>query len=55
MPLVANQNGAKLVIINRDKTECDDIADYVVHAQAGTTMAAVLERVRRAISATCDR
>jgi len=50
MPLVAKQNGAKLVIINRDETACDPIADYVVNAQAGPTMAAVIEQVRRAIS-----
>jgi NAD-dependent deacetylase len=50
MPLVAKQNGAKLVIINRDETACDAVADYIVHAQAGPTMAAVLEHVRRAIS-----
>ena len=50
MPLVAKQNGAKLVIINRDETACDDIADYVVNAEAGPTMAVVLEQVKRAIS-----
>lgn len=50
MPLVAKQSGAKLVIINRDETACDAVADYLVHAQAGPTMAAVIERVRGAIS-----
>ena len=46
MPVVAKQNRAKLVIINRERTTCDPIADCVVHAQAGPTMAAVLEQVR---------
>jgi NAD-dependent protein deacetylase/lipoamidase len=50
MPLVAKQNGANLVIINRDETACDPMADYVVNAQAGPTMAAVLQGVRRAIA-----
>ncbi len=50
MPVIAKQNGAKLVIINRDETPCDSIADYVVNAQAGPTMATVIERVRRALA-----
>jgi NAD-dependent deacetylase len=49
MPVVAKQHGAKLAIINRDETSCDPIADWVVHAQAGPTMAAVIERVRGAL------
>jgi len=49
MPVIAKQSGAKLVIINRDETPCDSIADCIVHAQAGPTMAAVIERVRGAI------
>lgn len=50
MPVVAKQNGAKLVIINRDETPCDPIADQVVNASASPTMAAIIERVRRALS-----
>ena len=30
MPVVAHRNGAKLVIVNRDETACDDIADIMV-------------------------
>ncbi len=52
MPVVAKQNGAKLVIINRDETPCDAIADYVVNAQASPTMATVIERVRGALANT---
>ncbi len=50
MPLIAKQNGAKLVIINRDETPYDQIADYVVNAQAGLTMVIVLDIVKRALA-----
>jgi NAD-dependent deacetylase len=46
MPLVAKRNGAKLVIINRDPTPYDNMADIVIHGQAGPTMADILEKVR---------
>jgi NAD-dependent deacetylase len=49
MPVVAHRNGAKLVIINRDETACDDIADVIVKAQAGPAMAAILEQVRQVL------
>jgi NAD-dependent deacetylase len=38
-PLVAKRNGARLVIINRDATEFDDIADLVVRHDIGTALA----------------
>ncbi len=47
MPLVAKRNGAKLVIINRDPTPYDDMADLIVHSQAGTTMKSILDHVKR--------
>src|SRR4030042_1916212 len=47
MPLVAKRSGARLVIINRDPTPCDDMADVVIHGQAGPTMANILEHVKR--------
>lgn len=50
MPIIAQKGGAKLVIINRDETACDNIADIVVKAHAGPTMASVLERVREVLS-----
>jgi NAD-dependent deacetylase len=37
-PLLAKRKGATLVIINRDATEMDEIADLVVHAGIGDTM-----------------
>ena len=47
MPVVAKRAGAKLVIINRDETACDDIADVIVSGQAGEVMAAILAHLRR--------
>jgi NAD-dependent protein deacetylase/lipoamidase len=37
-PLVAKRKGAALVIVNRDPTEMDEIADLVIHAGIGDTM-----------------
>jgi len=50
MPLVAKRNGAKLVIINRDPTSYDDLADIVIHHQAGPTMATILKYVREGLT-----
>jgi NAD-dependent deacetylase len=41
-PLRAKQKGAALVIVNRDRTEMDEIADLVIHAGIGDTMGGVL-------------
>ena len=49
MPLVAKRNGARLVIINRDPTPFDDIADLVIHDQAGPTMGSILECVKKGL------
>ena len=38
-PLMAKRNSARLVIINREATEFDDIADLVLHDDIGTTLA----------------
>lgn len=38
-PGLAKQHGAKLVIINREPTGLDEIADLVIHADIGTIMA----------------
>jgi NAD-dependent deacetylase len=37
-PLMAKRNGAKLVILNRDATEFDDIADLVIHEDIGSVL-----------------
>jgi NAD-dependent deacetylase len=49
MPLVAKRNGARLVIINRDPTPYDDMADIVIHGQAGPTMASILEHIKQGL------
>ena len=49
MPLVAKRNGARLVIINRDPTPFDDIADLVIHDQAGPTMGSILKYVKKGL------
>jgi len=51
MPLVAKRNGAKLVIINRDPTPYDNMADMVIHGQAGPIMASVLKEVKELLGA----
>jgi NAD-dependent deacetylase len=50
MPLVAKRNGAKLVIINRDSTPYDEMADIVIHGQAGSTMSNILESVKKGLA-----
>ena len=47
-PLIAKRNGARLIIINRDPTDVDDIADLVVHHDIG----AVLEQFAECASST---
>ena len=37
-PLMAKRNGAQLVIINREPTEFDDVADLVVRQDIGTVL-----------------
>jgi len=38
-PSLAKQHGAKLVILNREPTRLDEIADLVIHADIGTILA----------------
>jgi NAD-dependent deacetylase len=37
-PLMAKRNGARLIIVNREPTEFDEIADLVVHEDIGTVL-----------------
>ena len=41
LPVIAKQSGAKLVIINRDPTPLDSMADLVINASIGETFRAV--------------
>jgi NAD-dependent deacetylase len=38
LPLLAKRSGAKLVIINREATDFDEIADLVVRDDIGTVL-----------------
>jgi NAD-dependent deacetylase len=38
-PLMAKRNGARLVILNRDATEFDNLADLVIHHDIGAVLA----------------
>jgi NAD-dependent deacetylase len=37
-PLMAKRNGARLIIINREATEFDEMADLVVRQDIGTVL-----------------
>ena len=37
-PIMAKRNGARLVIVNREPTDQDDLADLVINAEIGETM-----------------
>jgi len=40
-PVLAKRNGARLVILNRDPTDLDDVADLVLHFEIGPTLGEV--------------
>jgi NAD-dependent deacetylase len=42
-PVLAKNNGARLVIVNRDATDLDDEADLVINAGIGDTLTAALQ------------
>ncbi len=48
LPVLAKRNGAKLVIVNREPTDMDEIADLVLHEEIGPLMRAVLPQVTNA-------
>jgi len=50
MPVVAKRAGTKLVIINRDETAMDNLADVVVRGEAGKVMEAILGSVTRRLA-----
>ena len=41
-PIMAKRNGAKLVMINRDPTDQDGVADLVLHREIGPTISRVV-------------
>ncbi len=46
MPLIAKDNGAKLIIINLTSTPHDGYADIVVHEKTGEILPQIVERVK---------
>jgi NAD-dependent deacetylase len=47
IPIYAKDSGAKLVIINRTSTLCDNSADVIIHHSAGEAMDRILEEVKK--------
>ena len=41
-PVLAKQNGARLVILNREPTDQDEIADLVLHDEIGPVLSSVV-------------
>jgi len=41
-PVIAKRNGAELVIVNREATPLDQVADLVIHDEIGPTLAAAI-------------
>jgi len=37
-PIMAKRNGSRLVIVNREPTDQDELADLVINAEIGATM-----------------
>ena len=44
-PMLAKNNHARLVILNRDETGFDELADLVINADIGTVMSAVIAKL----------
>jgi NAD-dependent deacetylase len=43
LPVLANRRGARLVIVNREPTPLDDIADLVLHEEIGAALQAAVD------------
>ena len=44
-PITAKQNGARLVILNRESTELDRLADFALQGEAGPILASLVEKL----------
>ena len=51
IPALAKESGAVLVIVNREPTDLDDLADLVINAEIGPKLDAVLSRAQELILA----
>ena len=52
LPIMAKRNGSRLVILNRDPTELDVIADLVLNLEIGDTLAAAVRLEEPGAAAT---
>ena len=43
LPRIAKRNGARLVIVNREETDQDDIADLVIHGEIGPVLGTAVD------------
>ena len=43
LPMLAKENGAKLVIINEQSTDLDSLFDLIIHAQIGDTLSQAID------------
>jgi NAD-dependent deacetylase len=50
LPVTAKQRGAGLVIINKDPTLMDQLADYVIHEEAGSALPQIVDRLKSSTS-----
>ena len=50
MPMVAKQNGAKLIIVNLGETSFDDYADVLIRGKAGEVMESMIGRVKEKVA-----
>ncbi len=48
LPRLAKERRAKIVIVNREPTACDPLADLLLRGQAGEILPAIVEAARRA-------
>ncbi len=47
LPMYAKNSGAKLIIVNAERTHADDYFDVVIHGRAGEVMPRIVEAVKR--------
>jgi NAD-dependent deacetylase len=50
MPLIAKDNGARLIIINLTPTPHDSYADIVIHSKTGPVLSQIVEQVKAKLS-----
>ncbi len=46
VPMIAKENGAKLIIVNLEETAMDHLADVVIRGRAGEILPKIVERVK---------